>query len=255
VSVERIRTELEKIIVAREAGAGIRVLVSSGLAKIVLPELLPTIGFEQNDFHIHDVFEHTLWVLERAPHELTIRLAALFHDLGKPASFSVGENGERHFYRHEELGEGICVEAMRRLKFSNEMTKAVSTIVRHHMRPLDCGPSGVRRILRDVGEHYDIWRQIKIADAPPRMAEEEFKARLNSFDAMVGAEFERKKGSVYGKLAVNGDDLKLLGCKPGPGMGALLKYLEDLVIETPDLNEKEELLRRAERYLKEPPSK
>lgn len=255
VSVERIRTELEKIVVASEAAQGIRTLVSSGLAQYVLPELLPTVGFEQNDFHIHDVFEHTLWVLERAPHELTIRLAALFHDLGKPASFTLGENGERHFYRHEDLGERICLEAMRRLKFSQEMTQAVATIVRHHMRPLDCGPAGVRRILRDVGAHYDTWRQIKIADAPPKMPAEEFRARLNNFDTMVGTEFERQKGSVFGKLAVNGEDLKLLGCKPGPGMGALLKFLEELVIETPDLNEKTELLRRAEAYLAAPPSK
>jgi len=255
VSIERIRMELEKIVVAPEAAAGVRMLVSSGLAATILPELLPTLGFEQNEFHIHDVFEHTLWVLERAPHELTIRLAALFHDLGKPASFSLGENGERHFYRHEEIGEKICVEAMYRLKFSNEMTKAVSTIVRHHMRPLDCGPSGVRRILRDVGEYYDIWRQIKVADAPPKMTAEEFQARLKQFDDMVHAEFERQKGSVYGKLAVNGEDLKLLGCKPGPGMGALLKYLEELVIETPELNDKTELLRRAQEYLLTPPSR
>lgn len=255
ISIERVRMELEKIVVAPQAGEGLRVLVSSGLAAIVLPELLPTIGFQQNDFHIHDVFEHTLWVLERAPHELTIRLAALFHDLGKPASFSVGESGERHFYRHEEIGERICIEAMRRLKFSNEMTKAVASIVRHHMRPLDCGPAGVRRILRDVGEHYDIWRQIKVADAPPKMSDVEFQSRLSSFDAMVHAEFERRKGSVYGKLAVNGDDLKLLGCKPGPGMGALLMFLEELVIETPELNDKTELLRRAEEYLRSHPKR
>jgi tRNA nucleotidyltransferase (CCA-adding enzyme) len=87
------------------------------------------------------------------------------------------------------------------------------------------------------------------------MPAEEFRARLNNFDTMVGTEFERQKGSVFGKLAVNGDDLKLLGCKPGPGMGALLKFLEELVIETPDLNEKTELLRRAEAYLAAPPSK
>lgn len=250
VSIERIRSELEKILVAPAAADGLRTLVSSGLAAVVLPELLPTIGFEQNDFHIHDVFEHTLWVLERAPHELTIRLAALFHDLGKPASFSLGENGQRHFYRHEEIGEKICREAMQRLKFSNDTSKAVSTVVRHHMRPLDCGPAGVRRILRDVGEHYDAWRQIKIADAPPKMSPEEFQKLLSNFDLMVHAEFERQKGSVYGKLAVNGEDLKILGCKPGPGMGQLLKFLEELVIETPELNDKSELLRRAQEYLK-----
>lgn len=255
VSVERVRTELEKLVVAPAAAEAIRVLVSSGLCKEILPEVLPTIGFEQNEFHIHDVFEHTLWVLERAPRDLTLRLAALFHDLGKPPAFSLGENGERHFYRHEELSENICLEAMRRLKFSNEMTKAVAAIVRHHMRPLDCGPAGVRRILRDLGEYYDGWRQIKIADAPPRMSTEEFRERLNNFDALVGAEFERRKGSVYGKLAVNGDDLKLLGCKPGPGMGMLLKFLEELVIETPELNDKSELLRRAEDYLQTRPSK
>jgi tRNA nucleotidyltransferase (CCA-adding enzyme) len=254
VSVERVRTELERILVAPEAGAALRSLVSTGLAQEVLPELLPTVGFEQNAFHIHDVFEHTIWVLERAPRELSLRLAALFHDLGKPPSLSIGANGERHFYRHEELSATLCLTAMRRLKFSNDLTDSVASVVRHHMRPLDCGPAGVRRILRDLGDQYSAWRQMKIADAPPLMSADEFTARLAAFDALVESEFARRKGSVYGKLAVDGEDLKAIGCTPGPGMGRLLRFLHEIVIEDPDLNEKAELLRRAEAYLINPTS-
>jgi len=254
VSVERVRIELERILVGPEAGAAMRALVSSGLAKEILPELLPTVGFEQNAFHIHDVFEHTIWVLERAPRELTLRLAALFHDLGKPPSLSIGANGERHFYRHEELSATLCLTAMRRLKFSNDLTDSVASVVRHHMRPLDCGPAGVRRILRDLGDQYSAWRQIKIADAPPLMSEVEFAARLAAFDALVETEFARRKGSVYGKLAVDGEDLKAVGCAPGPGMGRLLRFLQEVVIENPDLNEREELLRRAQAFMQNTPT-
>jgi len=245
VSIERVRVELERIIIAPNPGAALRLLVTTGLADRVLPELLPSVGFEQNEFHLHDVFEHTIWVIERTPPEVRLRLAALFHDLGKPASLTIGEDGRRHFYRHEEIGGDICREAMHRLRFSNEETKAVTTLVRYHMRPIDCGPAGVRRLIRDLGPWFSEWRSLKLADSPPKMTAEEFASRLARFDEMVRDEAERSKAAPWGALAIDGNDLIALGMRPGPGLGRLLRELEEAVIENPSLNVRATLLERA----------
>jgi tRNA nucleotidyltransferase (CCA-adding enzyme) len=223
-------------------------MLALGLLKLVLPELIPMVGVEQNEFHTEDVFDHTLSVLERCPPNAMLRLIALFHDSGKPATLSVGEDGRRHFYEHETVSERLCLAALERLKFSGEEITHVSRVVRMHMRPIECGPPGIRRILRDVAPYYDDWRTFKYADAPPIMADDMVLQRLSQFDEMVAAELRRRE-KQGNRLAVRGDDLIALGMKPGAAMGKLLKELEELVIENPDRNTKEELLREAQKRL------
>jgi tRNA nucleotidyltransferase (CCA-adding enzyme) len=248
VSVERIQAELKRILIAPHPAAAMRQMLALGLLKQILPELLPMVGVEQNEFHTEDVFDHTLSVLERCPPNATLRLIALFHDSGKPATLSTGEDGRRHFYEHETISERLCLTALERLKFSSEEIAHVSRVVRMHMRPIECGPPGIRRILRDIAPYYDDWRTFKYADAPPIMADDQVRERLSHFDEMVATELRRreKQGS---RLAISGNDLIELGMKPGVAMGKLLKELEELVIETPELNVKEDLLREARKRL------
>lgn len=245
VSVERIRSELERIILSPHAGAGLHAIEQVGLLALVLPELVPSVGFAQNDFHIHDVFEHTIWVLDRAPQERLVRLAALFHDAGKPATLSTDDQGRRHFYRHEELSETLARTAMERLKFSHADIADVAVLVRLHMRPLNCGAPGVRRLMRDLGTLLPEWKKLKLADAPPLTPVEEIAQAMTGIEELIAIEDARVIGSVHSGLAIDGNDLIKIGIPPGPQMGMILKALVDEVLEEPERNQAEALLTRA----------
>lgn len=249
VSVERIRSELDRIWMSSHPGDGLRALLHLGLLEFTIPELLPTVGFEQNRFHVHDVFEHTVAVLDGCPPDLILRWAAVFHDIGKAHTLSVDEAGNRHFYEHEVVSTEIGMEVMRRLRFSNDQMSSISCLVRLHMRPLDCGAPGVRRLIRDLGEEFERWRNFKRADKPPVYEDARVDEMLERFDALVASEKSRLKGSVYGRLAVTGDDLIALGIKPGKGLGQILKELESLVLDNPDANDREVLLARTREIL------
>lgn len=251
VSIERIQQELCKILCCSEAGSALRMARDLQLLSFILPEMTDAIGCEQNEFHIEDVFEHTLSVIDRAPLELEVRLAALFHDLGKPATVSTDSEGRRHFYRHEQIGKELCQQAMKRLRFSRELTSAVSKLVALHMRPLECGPSGVRRIIRDTGEHFDAWLKLKRADKTPVLSEEEFEERFESFCQLLNEEYNRRKDPVYGKMTINGDTLKKLGIPEGPVIGKILRVLDEELMEDPERNSPEYLIERSKNIYKE----
>lgn len=249
VSIERIRSELEKIVVSSHAAEGIRMFHEIGALPYTFPELIPTIGFEQNRFHDKDVFEHSLDVLEKSPRDKLLRLIALYHDIGKAHTLSVDSQGQRHFYDHEKVSFDICKQSMERLRFSNEDTEIVSKIVRLHMRPFSCGPSGVRRLLRDSGEHFDLWRAFKDADEPGVFDEDLYAEQKRQFDEMVYTERNRKVGNVNSGLEIDGNDLIALGMTPGKALGEILKKLQEEVIEDPEKNTRDYLHQRAQELL------
>jgi tRNA nucleotidyltransferase (CCA-adding enzyme) len=245
VSPERIRSELEQILVSPHVSAALRMMQQTGLLALVLPEALPSIGFEQNEYHIEDVFEHTLSVVQRCPAQLRLRLVGLFHDLGKPASFSVGEDGRRHFFKHEQISHDIAKSVMERLRFSTEEIRAVTSLVALHMRPFECGPQGVRRLLRDLGPLFEEWRSFKMADRTPTMDRTEFDRRVQEFDRLLAAELARVQGSVFSRLEVSGSDIMQLGIPQSPRVGQILAQLRERVLEQPELNQREKLLELA----------
>lgn len=251
VSCERIKGELDRILMSPLPHKGMQTIYEIGALPYTIPELIPSVGFEQNKFHIHDVFEHTLWVLERTPPNLILRWSALFHDIGKPHTLSVDPDGSRHFYSHETVSEDLSKKRMKDLKFSTDDSRQISLIVRHHMRPLDCGAPGVRRLIRDLGKELSLWRIFKSADSPPTIPEADFQATAARFDQLLATEQKKMTGPAYGKLALTGEDLIALGIKPGPRMGALLKELEELVIEDPSRNTKEVLVEEAKKRQKQ----
>jgi len=242
VSVERIRKELDQILLCPCPAAALYTILEIEALEFTIPELSISVGFEQNRYHVHDVFDHTMSVLDRTPPDLILRWAAIFHDIGKPHTLSTGPDGERHFYSHEVVSTRLGVERMKLLKFSNDDAKKISSIVRHHMRPMNCGPAGVRRLIRDLGDELPRWRTFKDADSSPTIGESETARTASAFDALVAAEQKKLAVPSYGRLAVNGDDLKALGVKPGPAMGALLKQLEEMIIEDPSRNDRDTLL-------------
>ncbi len=251
VSIERIRDELVKILCSPCPSPALNYLIEASILEMFLPEVMPSVGFEQNEFHIHDVYEHTLWVIERAPATELLRLSALFHDLGKPHTLSVGEDGRRHFYKHEHVSEDIAKKVMKRMRFPKKLTENVATLVRYHMRPLDCGPAGTRRLMRDLDTLFEDWLLFKRADMPPVFTEEEFQEAYDQFQEMVQTEHARTSLPEYGHLAVNGNDLIKEGMAPGKKLGTVLKALEEAVIEEPEKNQKELLLELAKTLYKE----
>ena len=242
VSVERIREELTRILISPCPAAGIITLRDINGLQWTIPELLPAVGFEQNRYHIHDVFDHTMAVLDRAPADPILRWSAIFHDIGKPATLSTDVAGERHFYLHEIESTKLSWERMQQLRFSHDDMKRISSVVRHHMRPMNCGPAGVRRLIRDLGDNLQLWRAFKDADSSPTIASNEVAKTAEYFDALLSSELRKMATPSYGKLAVNGEDLKEIGVKPGPGMGRLLKQLEEIIIEDPSKNVRDTLL-------------
>ncbi|HMO02249.1 MAG TPA: CCA tRNA nucleotidyltransferase [Oligoflexia bacterium] len=251
VSSERVREEFSKILLApsKSIRASFMAMRQIGILQTILPEIVPSFDFEQNKFHTEDVFEHTITVIANAPPELKLRLAALFHDLGKPASLLVDERGERHFYNHEIISESLAAQAMARLKYSKDLIKKVTLLVRLHMRPLDCGPAGVRRLMRDLGEEFETWQEFKIADKPPVFPNDDIHLRIQRFRELASSEIARLTKSNPFKLAVNGEELKKIGFKQGRELGSCLKELKELVLDQPELNTKESLIKIAKEKL------
>ncbi|MCB0338240.1 MAG: HD domain-containing protein [Bdellovibrionales bacterium] len=251
VSVERINNELTNILLSPHPDEAFRLMLKSDIMAEILPEILPCVDFEQNQYHRFDVFEHTLEVIKLSPSNIILRLTALLHDLGKPHTLSVDEHGNRHFYKHEIVSAELSKQILKRLKYPNAIQDSVTKLVRQHMRPLSCGPAGVRRLIRDLGNDLELWLEFKRADSlGAKIKESDFTQESESFLAGVEQEKQRVIGSPYANLAINGDDLISLGMKPGPKLGAVLAALQELVLEYPDLNVKETLLQEADKRIK-----
>jgi len=244
LSIERIRDEFAKILLGDEPARGLRLLVDLGILSLLFPELEPMVGFEQNHFHKADVFEHTLEVVEKTPPDPILRLAALLHDVGKPATLSIDpEDGFRHFFKHEIVGTDITRAFLLRLRFPYAIVDPVCALVETHMRPIEAGPGGLRRLIRDTGEQYSNWRLLKEADASScKFDPVELARRLATFDAAIE---EIRKGpqlSPLRSLALNGNDLLANGYEAGPLVGELLRELHERVLDEPALNTREQLL-------------
>lgn len=246
IAVERVRDEFCKILTSKNPAKGIRLLEEVGLLNLFLPEISSMKGFEQNDFHHLDLFDHSVAVAAETSDDLIMRLAGLMHDIGKPATLSVDENGMRHFYKHEHLGAEMVSTALERLKFSKKQTSDVSLLTKLHMRPLTAGAAGIRRLLRDLDELYPKWRELKEADARHCLFDSnELKRQLDEFDRQVEEIKNAPDVSPLKNLALKGQDILALGVSPGPRVGEILRALHEQVLDNPEMNSRQELLKLA----------
>ena len=251
ISMERIRDEFSKILISSNTKQGFELLKELNIFPLIFPELQDCVGFEQNRFHKADVYYHTLEVIENTENDLTLRLSALLHDIGKPPSLSVSEDGERHFYRHESIGADMTKVILERFLYPSKLVSAVQTLVATHMRPIDAGAGGLRRLLRDTGEHYNLWRKLKEADALAcKLDEEIFLKKLEVFDEKIADLKAQPDVSPLKNLAVNGQDIMdSLKIPPSREVGNILRALHEKVLDQPELNEKEALLELAKNIL------
>ncbi len=227
VSAERVADEFWKMLLSPRPRLALELLDRHRLLPQVLPELSATHGVVQGGYHQDDVFHHTLRTVELTPADLTLRLAALFHDLGKPATAYRGG-----FPGHEEAGAELATEALTRLRLSGARTQAVARLVLLHLRPVYYEPAwtdgAVRRLARAAGE--DIWRLLDLARADIRASSYPHPEKIDALADRLRALLAERPDRF--RLPLSGDDImKALGLGPGPEVGRLKAELEELVLD------------------------
>lgn len=256
VSAERVQEELTKLVTASKPSIGFELLQETGVLAHLWPELLEGVGVEQNEWHAYDVWRHSLATLDASPPgDLSLRLAALLHDVGKPRT-----KAGPHFYRHEIVGADMTHAMLQRLRFPNETVKATEHLVKQHMYSADpaLSDAGLRRFVRRIGpsmvEPLFALRHADIAGSglPKRGSANE------AFEARVRDELARKPAFSVRELALDGDDViaALVGRGEAPEgfkgderVGDALRFLFEQVTDEPERNERGLLLRILEQYL------
>lgn len=255
VAKERIRDELDKILRSPRPSAGLAAMAETGILKILLPELAECQGVEQKGFHRFDVLEHLLRAADAAPRENpVVRLAALFHDVGKPRVVALDPSGVRTFYRHEEVSTLMTEEILARLKYPNATIRAVTHLIATHMFHYEESwtDSAVRRLVQRIGEENlaDAYA-LRLADMEGTTGERPGPAALLPLVRRVDQVLSQGRALALRDLSVNGEDLAALGVPRGPRMGAILKELLETVIDDPAMNERERLLEVARRMVRD----
>jgi tRNA nucleotidyltransferase (CCA-adding enzyme) len=264
VSAERIGEELGKLMSAARPSTGLEILRTTTVLEHLWPELLEGIGVDQNDWHAYDVYRHNLATVDAAPPgDLTLRLAALLHDVGKPRTAAPRPDGRGNsFYQHEHVGAEMIPPMLARLRLPNETVETVAHLVRHHMYAADpeAPDKTLRRFVRRIGvEHLARLFALRAADIegsglPKRGAANE------TFQARVAAVVAAQPAFSVRDLAISGADVIALferkglapsGFRGDRRVGEVLQALFEEVTDDPSRNEAGLLAERAERYIDE----
>jgi poly(A) polymerase len=250
VSAERVRDELNKLILSANPRKGLTLLVDTGLADHVLPEL-PALRLESDEHHRHkDVYEHTLIVLEQAialeedGPDLALRLAALLHDIGKPRTRRFEKDGRVSFHHHEVVGAKMTKKRMTALKYSNELVKDVSRLVELHLRFHGYGTgewtdSAVRRYVRDAGPLLDRLHKLTRSDCTTRN-KRKAAALSRAYDGLeerIGQLQEQEELDAIRPDLDGNQIMRILGVGPGPVIGQAYQHMLELRLENGPMGE------------------
>jgi poly(A) polymerase len=245
VSAERVRDELSKLLVVDDPTAGLWFLVDTGIADVVLPEL-PAMRVEQDPIHRHkDVLAHTIAVVAKTRPSLTVRLAALLHDVGKPKTRSIGAHGVS-FHHHEVVGARMARDRLRALRFTNEQIEDVSQLVYLHLRFHGYGDdlwtdSAVRRYVRDAGHLLDELNELTRCDCTTRNEKRArmLARRMDALEARI-AELREQEELAAIRPDLDGDQVMAhLGIPPGRAVGEALAMLLEARLDEGPLGEQE----------------
>jgi poly(A) polymerase len=246
VSAERIRDELCKLVMVEDPSAGLWFVADTGLAELFLPEL-PAMRVEQDPIHRHkDVLSHTIAVVAKSHRQLEVRLAALFHDVGKPKTRSIGSQGVS-FHHHEVVGARMTRDRMRALRFSNTLTDDVTQLVYLHLRfhtyEMGWTDSAVRRFVRDAGDLLPELLFLTRADCTTRNKRkaEALERRIDGLEARI-EDLRRREEIEAIRPDLNGAEvMEHLGLSPGPQVGRALDHLLEVRLERGPLGRDEAL--------------
>jgi poly(A) polymerase len=232
VSMERIRDEFSKLLLAEEVRSGLELLDATRLLPRILPQLEAGKGMQQGGWHSHDVFGHALLAASLAPVDLITRLAALLHDVGKPAVHEL-RDGKPTFIGHQDVGATMAGPALRHLRYPGDVIDAVTMLIRLHMRPIQYDPQGwedkaVRRLVRDAGDQLD--RLLALARADMRASHypdvkkiDDLEARIRRLDAAAIAAI---------RSPLTGEDLMTRTGRPaGPWIKRVKLALEEAIVD------------------------
>lgn len=253
VSAERIRDELVRLLEAQTPSVGFSLLDSCGLLRLIIPELIACQNVKQGDLHQYDVYHHLLYTCDAAPrYNLTVRLAALFHDLGKPETLQTSPDGEVSFYLHEQRSAELAEKILRRLRFSNPIIKRVGRLVRQHMFHYEdqWTDAAVRRFVSRVGEQNipDIL-SLRRADQLAIVGKRFVSGSLLALEKRIEEVLAKDKALSLKDLAINGDDIiRELQIPRGPKVGIILNALLESVLDDPRQNDRETLLKIAGKF-------
>lgn len=262
VSAERVGEELTKLLLASDPITGIRVLVDSGLAERVIPEI-PALKLEIDEHaHHKDVYEHTLTALDQAIQlerkrghqpDIVLRLAVLLHDIGKPATRRIEPSGAVSFHHHDVLGAKLAAKRLRELRFDGDTVKAVSLLIREHLRffgyaDANWTDSAVRRYVRDAGDQLERLHILSRADVTTRNQRK--AARLQrAYDELehrIDALAEQEELAAI-RPDLDGEQIMaILGIKPGREVGEAYRFLMEVRLDRGSVGPEE-----AERLLRE----
>ncbi len=244
VSAERIRDELDRLMVVERPGEGLWFLVRTGLAEEFLPEL-PAMALEQDPVHRHkDVLAHTVAVVEKTRPERILRLAALFHDVGKPKTRSFGPGGVT-FHHHEVVGARMTADRMRALRYPNHDVEAVARLVELHLRfhtyRMGWTDAAVRRYVRDAGPLLDRLNELTRCDCTTRNEAKarELARRMDKLEARIAALRQQEELAAIRPDLDGRQVMEQLGLGPGPMVGQALSHLLELRLEEGPLGEEE----------------
>ncbi len=256
ISAERVRDELVKLVCAPYPRRGLRLLVDTGLAALVLPEL-PALALERDEHHRHkDVYEHTLTVLEQAidlePRlpgggpDFVTRFAALMHDVGKPRTRRFVDDGTVTFHHHDVVGAKMTRKRMKALRFSNDEIDAVATLVELHLRFHGYGTgewtdAAVRRYVRDAGDQLERLHVVTRADCTTRNQRKADRLRrtYDDLEARIARLSEQEELDAL-RPALDGNQImEILGIGPGREVGAAYKHLLELRMDRGPMSEED----------------
>lgn len=249
ISKERIRAELDRMLVSPDVKRGLDLLQGTGLLGHIIPELQQTVGMEQGSNHIHTVWRHTMDAVCRIEPALALRLAALLHDVGKPATLSRDEQGRIWFHHHDIVGAEIAASIMRRLGYPSDLITHVSSLIKYHMFRFntEATDGDIRRLVAQLGLDF-IYDLAKL-----READREATGTMHGMGENMTLLLHRIREALargpilhLKDLAIDGSDIMdILNIPPGPKVGAILHRLLDMVMDDPSLNTKEKLLELA----------
>lgn len=251
VSAERIRDEWVKAFLAPRPSVAFDLMKDHGLLEVTAPEMLESVGCEQNRYHAYDVWGHTMSCMDHAPPSPTLRMAALLHDVGKPRSRAFSEEKQDYtFYEHDRIGAEMSEPILHRMRFSNDERSRIVALVRHHLICYDeqWSDAAVRRWLRRVGPEVaeDLYLLGKADALGKGVNEAEGVRQIELLQQHVQRVLEAGAALTTRDLAIGGRELMSeVGLRPGPMIGAVLRTLLEEVTDDPSRNQRETLLARA----------
>lgn len=254
VSAERIQMELLKLLTSDNPQV-MRDVYELGLTGVFLPEFDRMMETGQNNkHHCYTVGEHTIVAMQNIQPRKVLRLAVLLHDVAKPVCITTDEAGQNHFKGHPEEGARMARKILRRLKFDNDTTDRVCLLIRWHDDRPKLSQRNVRRVISRVGtDSMEDLLAVKRADT---LGQSLYQRRekldyVDEFERLYHEVLEKNQCVTKKDLAVNGRDLIALGMEPGPRLGEVLDALFERVLDTPELNTREQLLAMAQQDRKE----